>query len=146
MSGSSTDRRLRILHLEDEVRDQELVQAVLEAEGLSCDIETVSTREEFLGALERGACDLILSDFALPSFDGLAALELARERAPDVPFLFFSGRIGEEAAIEAMRSGATDYVLKQRMARLVPAVRRAIAEADVERERRALEEQRRVSG
>src|SRR5688500_11257563 len=115
----TSGRRRRVRHLEAEVRDHEVGQAGFEAEGGGCDIETVSPREDFLSVLERGACDLILSDFALPCFDGLAALELARERAPDVPFIFLSGRIGEEAAIEAVRSGATDYVLKQRMARLV---------------------------
>src|SRR5690242_4712944 len=126
---------LRILHLEDEVCDQELVRATLESEGLQCRIETVSTREDFIAALDRGETDLILSDFALPSFDGLSALRLARAQRPHVPLIFLSGTLGEEAAIEAVRGGATDYVLKQRLARLAPAVRRAMSEAALARER-----------
>ena len=131
---------LRILHLEDEPRDQELVRATLEAEGLACEIHAVSTRPDFVTTLERGEIDLILSDFALPGFDGLTALQIARQRRPDLPVIFLSGTIGEEAAIEAVKSGATDYVLKQRLARLVPAVRRAVTEAQAERRRREVEE------
>ncbi len=131
---------LRILHLEDEPKDALLVQATLEGDGLVCELESVKTRAEFLAALERGGCDLILSDFAIPAFDGIAALEIARKAAPDVPFIFVSGTLGEEAAIAAVRSGATDYVLKQRLSRLAPAVRRAASEAE-ERRRLKLVEQ-----
>src|SRR5258708_7456082 len=131
---------LRILHLEDEANDQELVRATFEAEGLACRILAVATREAFVAALERDEFDLILSDFALPSFDGLSALKLSREKTPDVPLIFLSGTLGEEAAIEAVRSGATDYVLKQRLSRLVPAVRRALSEAQAYQKRRQAEE------
>jgi two-component system cell cycle sensor histidine kinase/response regulator CckA len=131
---------LRILHLEDEAHDQELVRATLESEGLACRIQAVATREAFLAALERGEFDLILSDFALPSFDGLSALKLSREKTPHVPLIFLSGTLGEEAAIEAVRSGATDYVLKQRLSRLVPAVRRAMSEAQAQHKRQQAED------
>jgi PAS domain S-box-containing protein len=123
----STD--LRIVHVEDNENDAMLIAASLERHGYQCEIERVETPQDFLQALERGGVDLIISDFSLPTFNGLAALELAREKQPDIPFLFVSGTIGEEVAIEALKSGATDYVLKDRLARLVPAVRRALADA-----------------
>src|SRR6185503_11774274 len=103
-------RRLHILHLEDEANDAELVRAALGADGLAADVEGVSTKEAFLAALDRGGIDLVLSDFSLPHFNGLAALAHVKERAPNVPFLFVSGTLGEDAAVESLRSGATDYV------------------------------------
>jgi len=130
-----TTEELSILHLEDNENDAELIAAMLERQGIACQIERVQTREEFLAALERGGFDLILSDFSLPAFNGLAGLELAREKQPDIPFLFVSGTLGEDVAIEALKSGATDYVLKERLGRLAPAVRRAVEDA---RERLAL--------
>jgi PAS domain S-box-containing protein len=120
---------LRILHLEDNENDALLVEAALTRADFSCTIERVETRDAFVEALERGGYDLILSDFSLPTFNGLAALELAHQRRPDVPFLFVSGTIGEDTAIDALKSGATDYVLKQRLARLAPAVHRAMVDA-----------------
>lgn len=123
------NRMLRILHLEDDPMDAELVQMTLTTEGVECEVQVVSRREEFQTAIERGGIDLILADFALPTFDGMSALAMVRERQPDLPFVFVSGKLGEEAAIESLKSGATDYVLKNRLARLVPAVQRALAEA-----------------
>jgi serine phosphatase RsbU (regulator of sigma subunit) len=120
---------LNILHLEDDPRDAELVEATLAAEGYACTIRVVASREEFLAGLEAGDLDLILADFALPGFDGMAALELVREKHPEIPFIFVSGHLGEEAAIDSLRNGATDYVLKHRLSRLVPAVQRTLAEA-----------------
>jgi two-component system, cell cycle sensor histidine kinase and response regulator CckA len=131
---------LRILHLEDEPHDQELVRATIESEDFACEIEVVDSRATFEAALERGGFDLVVSDFALPSFDGLSALRLLRARDQDTPLIFVSGTLGEEAAIEAVRSGATDYVLKQRLARLVPAIRRAMSEAVALRKRREIED------
>src|SRR2546428_67763 len=129
------NRPLRILHLEDDPNDVDLVGASLEADGLDCDRKVTSTREEFVSVLEEGNPDLILSDFSLPGFDGLSALEIARRRSRDLPFIIVSGTLGEEAAIESLRSGATDYVLKHRLTRLGPAVRRAPYEAQGRRER-----------
>ena len=121
---------LKILHLEDNANDALLIEAMLARQGIACEIERVETREAFLAALERGGFDLILSDFSLPTFNGLGGLELAREMRPDVPFLFVSGTLGEDVAIEALKSGATDYVLKERLGRLAPAVRRAVEDAE----------------
>jgi PAS domain S-box-containing protein len=134
------DKRLHILHLEDNPNDAELLRTALEKADFACDITIVETREAFLSALDKGGFDLILSDFTLPSFDGKTALGIARKICPDVPFIFVSGTIGEEAAIESMVHGATDYVLKGRLSRLIPAVRRALHEAEADKERKRAEE------
>ena len=131
---------LRILHLQDALKDAMLLQGVLEADGIACDISHVSTRDAFTTALEAGGVDLILADYALPGFDGRAALEIARRIRPEVPFILVSGTIGEEAAIESLKNGATDYIFKQNISRLAPAVRRALHEAAERRNRRAAEE------
>jgi PAS domain S-box-containing protein len=132
-------RLLRIVHLEDEPNDAELVQLTLERAGLACHIESASTRDRFESLLERGELDLILSDFSMPAFDGFTALEIARRRVPDVPFIFVSGTLGEEAAVDSLKRGATDYVLKQRLTRLAPAAIRALEEADERRRRKHAE-------
>jgi signal transduction histidine kinase/DNA-binding response OmpR family regulator len=134
------EKTIRILHLEDDPNDQELVRASLEADRIPIQIELVSSRRPFELAFERGAFDLILSDFMLPDYDGLAALRLVRSRLPDAPFILVSGTIGEDAAIESLRSGATDYVLKHRIAALAPSVRRAIAESEERNRRRRAED------
>ncbi len=127
---------LHIVHLEDDANDAALVAAALEQDGLECRIEAVRTREAFVAALGRG-CDLILSDFSIPGFDGLTALHLAAKTSPDTPFLLVSGTLAEEAAIASLQGGATDYVLKHRLSLLGPAVNRALQEA---RERRTRHE------
>src|ERR671931_556424 len=119
---------LRILHLEDDARDAELLQAMLEAEGIVSHVRRVASQDDFLASLEQNGFDLIFADYSLPSFDGLSALKIALEKCPDVPFIFVSGTLGEEAAIEALKRGATDYVLKQRLNRLPPVTRRALRE------------------
>jgi PAS domain S-box-containing protein len=119
---------LHILLLEDDPNDARLVEDLLEADQFVCRIVCVQSHAEFLAALKDDDFDLILSDYNLPSFDGLSALRVALSARPDLPFIFVSGALGEEAAIEALEVGATDYVLKTRMSRLVPAVRRALAE------------------
>lgn len=116
---------LRLLHIEDSPADSELVQATLEADGFAVKLLRVETGDEAREALAAGGFDLILSDFSLPRFNGLEALVLAVSVAPDIPFILVSGTIGEDAAIESLRGGATDYVLKHRPSRLGPAVRRA---------------------
>jgi signal transduction histidine kinase/CheY-like chemotaxis protein len=130
---------LRILLLEDSIQDAELTQDLLEADHFVCEVTRVETRAEFLAALEDGGFDLILADYKLPSFDGLSALKLALSARPDLPFIFVSG-FGEEIAIEALTSGATDYVLKTRLSRLVPSVQRALREARERAERKQAEE------
>src|SRR5882724_3948954 len=126
---------LQVLHLEDDVRDTELVQATLEGEGIPANLTRVETEQDFLAALKRESLDLILADYTLPSFDGLSALRIAQQHSPEVPFIFVSGTLGEDVAIEALKTGATDYVLKTRLARLGPAVTRALSEAREKAER-----------
>ncbi|MBI2977194.1 MAG: response regulator, partial [Chloroflexi bacterium] len=121
---------LRILHLEDNRNDAELAQAALEADGLACAVTRVDTRADFLAAVERGGFDLILADYSLPGYDGLSALGHVREQRPEAPFILVSGMVGEEVAVDSLKHGATDYVLKQRLSRLVPAVRRALRETE----------------
>ena len=133
--------RLRILYLEDEPRDVELVQATLEADGLSCDLTRTDTEGDFITLLQQGGFDLILADYTLPRFDGLSALKIAQDVSPEVPFIFVSGTLGEDVAIEALKQlGATDYVFKTRLSRLAPSVRRALREATERSERRRAEE------
>jgi signal transduction histidine kinase len=132
---------IRILYLEDDRNDVELVCTKLEDEGLICSVIPVENQADFVAALNKEGFDVILADYKLPAFDGLAALGIAREKAPDVPFIFVSGSMGEELAIDSLKRGATDYVLKQRLSRLGPAIRRALEEAEEHRERRKAEEE-----
>jgi signal transduction histidine kinase len=122
--------KFRILHLEDSPNDCELVHRLLVDDGIDCEIVQCESREKFLRNLEKKNFDLIFADCVLPQFNGHNALEMARELAPETPFIFVSGTIEEDSAIEALRCGATDYVLKGRLSRLVPAVRRALAEVE----------------
>ena len=116
---------LRILSLEDDPNDAELIQATLEADGIACELIRVDTQPAFEASIAESV-DLILADYTLPSFDGISALKFAIKACPDVPFIFVSGTLGEEVAIEALKIGATDYVLKTRLSRLVPSVQRAL--------------------
>jgi PAS domain S-box-containing protein len=127
-------RPLRILHVEDDVHDRELVAAALRADGLQCEIAAVETRDSFESALAKGDFDLILADDHLPTFDGQTAQLIAARTVPGVPFIFVSGTIGEEIAIERLKDGATDYVLKQRLSRLPAAITRAINETQIRAE------------
>jgi PAS domain S-box-containing protein len=120
---------LRVLYLEDEPRDADLVHETLAADGIESEIIRVETETEFISALEKGGFDLILADYTLPSFDGLSALEIAQKNWPELPLIFVSGTLGEELAIEALKKGATDYVVKTRLSRIVPSVQRALREA-----------------
>ena len=105
------------------------MKSALESAGIACDITRVENHPDFVAALERGGIDLIISDFTLPKFDGLSAVALVHARWADIPLIFVSGTMGEERAIDSLKGGATDYVLKEHLARLVPAVRRAMDEA-----------------
>ncbi|MDE3067492.1 MAG: response regulator [Verrucomicrobiota bacterium] len=129
MDVVSLQSPVRVLHLEDDPNDPVLVAELLRTGGLQCDFVTARTEAEFTDALRRARFDLIISDYTLPHYDGLAALSRARELQPDTPFIFFSGTIGEEAAVEMLQHGAADYVVKQRPQRLVAAIRRALASA-----------------
>ena len=129
---------LRILHLEDDPIDSELVHYNLQSQGLACEIQRVDNNNDFSQALERGDTDLILADVSLPGYDGMDALRLARRLRPEVPFLLVSGVIGEEAAIDALQNGATDYILKDRLSRLGPSIRRALHEVALRHEQLSL--------
>ena len=136
---------LRILHLEDNRRDAELVRSILEEEGLDWEIVHVKNKEEFEAAITSNVFDVILSDFALPHYNGLTALDFARTKTPWVPFILVSGTIGEEMAVQSLRTGATDYILKQRPVRLIEAIRRAMEETKERLGRRQAEEALRKS-
>ena len=131
--------QLRILHLEDDPDFSYLLRSLLEKDGVSAEMVLVSTRAEFEAALKSEVFDIVLADYLLPSYTGLDALQFFRKQCRETPFLLISGTIGEEAAIESLRSGATDYVLKQWPDRLVPALRRAVQEATERKQRRQAE-------
>ncbi|MBD2777570.1 response regulator [Iningainema tapete] len=130
---------LRFLLLEDSPLDAELIHAQLTEGGISCIIVHVKTEQEFQAELEQCNFDLILSDYSLPSFNGITALAMARQMCPEIPFIFVTATMGEEVAIETLKSGATDYVLKQRMERLPSSVHRALREAEERRARKLAE-------
>lgn len=136
---------LRLLQLEDNPVDAELILATLNEGGIPCEATRVDRRDTFVSALKEGQIDLILADYSLPGFDGITALSLARQLRPDLPFIFVSGTLGEELAIDAMHRGATDYILKQRLGRLVPSLQRAIRELQERQERARVEEALRQS-
>jgi len=136
---------LRILHLEDDPHDSEIVESLLIEGGIACEVTRVSTRDQFRAAIEQESFDIILADYALPSFDGISALTLALRQRPSVPFILLSGTAGEEVAVQSVKSGATDYVLKDRPSRLVPSIRRALREAEERRERQRAQQSLRES-
>ena len=123
--------KLKLVIVEDSETDAELIGRHLAKAGILADIQRVQTERDFVSVLQKRRPDLILSDFSLPQFDGLRALDLAVTYAPETPFIYVSGTIGEERAIEALRRGATDYVLKTNLARLSPAIERALKEASL---------------
>src|SRR5713101_6210765 len=133
---------LQILSLEDDPADADLILATLARANIKCAAVRVETEKDFVAALEQGGFDLILSDHSLPTFDGVSALKIALGKAPDVPFIFVAGAMGEDLAIELIKGGATDYVFKNRLSRLAPAVGRAIAEAEERTARREAERSR----
>lgn len=133
---SPSSRVLRILLLEDSALDAELMTKALFAAGLPVSMERVVFEEDFSEALLNSEWDLVLADYCLPGFDGLSALALVRINRPELPFVFVSGALGEEAAVEALKRGATDYVVKDRLDRLPATVLRALAEARERTEKR----------
>jgi PAS domain S-box-containing protein len=132
---------MQVLHLEDSPTDAELIARVLQREWPHCSIRQVASPMDYRAALDEARFDLILSDYTLPGFDGLSALALAKATAPKTPFIFLSGTIGEERAVEALKHGATDYISKDRPTRLVPAIRQAFALIEESERRRQTEEQ-----
>jgi diguanylate cyclase (GGDEF)-like protein len=134
-------RELRILLLEDNPADADLIRHELSKANREFSLKQADTKETYLKELKEFAPDLILSDYSLPSFDGMSALTIAKEKCPEVPFIFVTGSLGEETAIETLKSGATDYVLKDRLSRLVPSIDRALREVEERDMRKKLEEQ-----
>ena len=120
--------KLHILHLEDDPRDTELMIASLRHAEIECEVVRVDTREQFVEKLRSGSFDVIISDVAVPGFDGISAQTVWKEERPHIPFIFLSGTFGEEVAIERLKEGATDYVLKNWMDKLPTVVRRALRE------------------
>eukprot|EP01037_Dinobryon_pediforme_P026826 gene26826-29476_t len=137
--SSYSEENLRIISVEDVVEDVELIHEELKRAGLSATLERVDTESDFLRAIGERA-DVILCDFTLPNFDGMTALQIVKKTIPEVPFIFVSGTIGEELAIQTLRSGAYDYVLKSNIARLPSSVRRALQESYQRAMRRRSEE------
>lgn len=139
--ADSAGRRVRILILEDEVWDAQLAQRLLTDAGLAFVAVVVETRASFVEQMAATRPDLILADYHLPGFSGAEALQIAQERYPDIPVIIWSGVLGDEAAVELIKQGATDYVLKDRPARLPSAIVRALAEADQRARLAQLEDQ-----
>jgi two-component system, cell cycle sensor histidine kinase and response regulator CckA len=129
---------LHILHLEDDKNDAALIRSTLIEGGVLCEVTRVETQEDFEAALKAGEIDLMLSDYTMPKFDGLSAMRIAKDLLPDLPVILVSATLGEERAIESLKSGATDYVLKDGLVRLVPAVVRAMQEVEERAERHRL--------
>jgi PAS domain S-box-containing protein len=141
----SVGQPLRILSIEDDPNDTDLIQSVLETENIVCEVTRVDTEAAMLASVAQGNIDLILADYTLPSFDGISALKAAIEVCPEVPFIFVSGTLGEEVATEALKIGATDYILKTQLSRLVPSVFRALREAKERAERKQADQKLRRS-
>ncbi len=130
---------IRILHLENNPNDHELVRTLLAQDALPSELVRAENRNEYVAALMQGGWGIVLSDFLLKDLDGLTALALSKEHCPDVPFIFVSSVMGEEAAIESLKAGATDYLLKNNLPRLAHAIGRALREAEEKKERRKAE-------
>ncbi|MFA5850875.1 MAG: hybrid sensor histidine kinase/response regulator [Bacteroidales bacterium] len=121
-------KKIKILHLEDSDKDMELIHSIIDRGELNCDYFSVDNETDFRNILETNKIDLILSDYGLPDYDGNQALKFARDKFNNIPFIFVSGTMGEDKAIDSMLNGATDYVLKTKIERLIPAIKRAILE------------------
>ena len=124
------NKRLRVIHLDDDLISMSLCLALLVDEDFECDIMRVETEEDFRALLQSRKVDLVLAELTFPAFSGMSALAITRAKYPDLPFIFVTGSSGEEIAIECLKSGASDYVLKGRLSRLVPAVQRALRDVD----------------
>ncbi|MDP4187081.1 MAG: response regulator [Bacteroidota bacterium] len=131
---------IKILHLEDNIDDAFLIEQTIEKDNISCEFTRVGLKQEFIEALNKEDFDVILSDNCLPDFDGISALNMVREKAPDVPFIFVSGTLDEKIAIQLLHYGAVDYALKSNLNKLSSIVLRAIAEAEAKKKLKEKEE------
>jgi len=130
---------IRVLIIEDSEDDKELMLDELRQGGYNPEYLRVDTSEALIGALDKQIWDIILSDYSMPDFDGLMALQIVKKRGLDIPFIIISGTIGEDVAVTAMKSGVHDYILKGNLKRLVPAVERELKDAEVRRQRQKAE-------
>ena len=135
-------KEIKVLYVEDEAETAVMVDHALDKSGLVFQSKRVDTREAYLDELQQRPPDVILSDHGLPSLSGLTALAIARDKCPGVPFIFVTGALGEELAIQTFEHGASDYVLKDRLDDLGPAVRRALRTAEEQRQHRLFEDDR----
>ncbi len=133
------DKKIKILHLEDSLTDSDLIHSLIESGSIEHDYFLVDEEKDFINILETEKIDIILSDYSLPGYNGNEALKFVKEKFPNMPFIFVSGAMGEDAAINAMLNGATDYVLKNKLERLVPAIKRAMNEHELEVKRKQAE-------
>ncbi|MFQ5862743.1 MAG: HD domain-containing phosphohydrolase, partial [Candidatus Brocadiales bacterium] len=136
-------KSLRVLIVEDSEGDAQLVLRELRHGGYDPTFERVDTPETMAAALDKQTWDIVLTDHAMPQFSSFAALELLQKRGLDLPFIIVSGAIGEDKAVAAMKAGAHDYIMKDNLTRLVPAVGRELCEAEVRQEHRQMEEETR---
>jgi len=134
------DKKIKILHLEDSLNDAELIHSFIESSSIAHDYYLAENEKDYLTFLESEKIDIILSDFHLPDYDGNEAMKVAQEKYPDIPFIFVSGTMGEDAAIYSVLNGAKDYVLKDNLKRLAPAIKRAMKELDLESMRKQADE------
>src|ERR1035437_6550161 len=134
------ERPLRILHLEDSRKDAEIIRARLIDAGLSMQMDWAANKQEFTAFLQRGEYDLVLADYQLPDFDAPAALLLTKSLCPGIPFIVVTGAVGEEEAVELLKQGAMDYVLKDRLVKLPQAIERALIEGSEHKSRQLAEE------
>lgn len=134
------EKELHILILEDVATDAELIERELQKGGIKFTSKRVETEGAFLSGLKNFKPDLILADYKLPQFDGFSALAIVKEQCPDVPFILISGTLGEESAVEAIKAGANDYIMKGNLSRLIPAVGRELRQAELRRERKLVRE------
>jgi PAS domain S-box-containing protein len=134
------DTKIKILHLEDSLRDSELIRSIIKGGGIAFEYFLAENEKDFINILETENIDIILSDYSLPGYNGNEAMNFVKKRYSSIPFIFVSGTLGEDSAINAMVNGATDYVLKHKLERLVPAIKRAIYELGLENQRKLAEE------
>ena len=134
------DTKIKILHLEDSFKDSELIRSMMDGGDIAYEYFLAENEKDFVNILETEKIDLVLSDYSLPDYNGKKALNFVKEKYPSIPFIFISGTIGEDSAINALTNGATDYVLKNKLERLVPAIKRAIYELKLETQRKLADE------
>ena len=132
--------KIKILHLEDSFKDSELIRSMMDGGDIAYEYFLAENEKDFVNILETEKIDLVLSDYSLPDYNGKKALNFVKEKYPSIPFIFISGTIGEDSAINALTNGATDYVLKNKLERLVPAIKRAIYELKLETQRKLADE------